>query len=103
MSDTIAITRTEFRRAIHAGIEASGMPPAHAVALYRVGREAEKVHTNFEGCPLTLAGLYSDERSDGYVDRGTGAAFVQAYDDALGALGVFRAPWPNYIQITNGE
>lgn len=100
------ITRTEFRRCIHAGVmeaRAAGMSAGDARRLYVVGRTAVFVGLNFEGCPLTLAGLYDDGVS-GYTY--TCGAFVGDYDSAVADLGAFKRTndlYPTCLRVGDGS
>lgn len=81
----LTITREQFAAAIEAGIAAAGWTDKapEAVALRKVAAEAKETSTNFNACPLKLAGLY-DPHTHPMTDR---REFVDAYDQWLVTTG----------------
>lgn len=87
------IKRADLKAAIEQGVvvaQAAGLTSAEAAALRKVGDTAKNIHHNYNGCPMTLAGLYDVETdrhltadTDGDGDSRSGAAFIRTYDRAL--------------------
>ena len=97
------VGRADFQQAISAGIAAAfekGAPISAACALRDVGRTATVVGLNYEGCPLTLAGLYEPWVTSGASIPTWASRFVWAYDDAIGKLGAFDAQMPHGYRPT---
>lgn len=96
-----SVSRAAFQSAVGATVVVAlneGAPISAAVALRDVGRTATVVGLNYEGCPLTLAGLYEARTTcalPAWANR-----FVRAYDDAICKLGAFDAQMPHGYRPT---
>jgi hypothetical protein len=92
------VSREDFASAVAAGIAAAldkGAPLSAAQRLRDVAREDTLVGLNYEGCPLTLAGLYQQWEKSRKDSKGMpewAREFVRTYDDAICALGAFSVP-----------
>lgn len=99
------LPRPVLQLAIERGIDsAPSLSAENREKLREVGRTAAKVGVNFEACPMTLAGLVTDNGDDCEMPEG-GDAFVAAYDRYLVLGGWFTdrqaRRWPTYFTITD--